>query len=32
MIVHEMLGDDMQAVALTLGAGDEVRAEAGVMF
>lgn len=31
MIVHEMLGDDMQAVALTLGAGDEVRAEAGAM-
>jgi uncharacterized protein (TIGR00266 family) len=31
MITHEILGDDMQAVVLTLGAGDEVRAEAGGM-
>ena len=31
MISHEIIGDDMQAVVLTLGAGDEVRAEAGAM-
>jgi len=31
MISHEIVGDDMQAVVLTLGAGDEVRAEAGAM-
>jgi uncharacterized protein (TIGR00266 family) len=31
MITHEIIGDDMQAVILTLGAGDEVRAEAGAM-
>jgi len=30
MISHEIIGDDMQAVILTLAAGDEVRAEAGV--
>lgn len=31
MITHEIIGDDMQAVILTLGAGDDVRAEAGAM-
>jgi len=31
MITHEIIGDDMQAVILTIGAGDEVRAEAGAM-
>jgi len=31
MISHEIIGDDMQAVVLTMGAGDEVRAEAGAM-
>jgi uncharacterized protein (TIGR00266 family) len=31
VITHEIIGDDMQAVVLTLGAGDEVRAEAGAM-
>jgi uncharacterized protein (TIGR00266 family) len=31
MMTHEILGDDMQAVVLTLNAGDEVRAEAGAM-
>jgi uncharacterized protein (TIGR00266 family) len=32
MTTHEILGDDMQAVVLTLGAGDVVRAEAGAMM
>jgi uncharacterized protein (TIGR00266 family) len=32
MITHEILGDDMQAVVLTLGGGDVVRAEAGAMM
>jgi len=31
MITHEIIGDDLQAVVLTLGAGDEVRAQAGAM-
>src|SRR5206468_4447934 len=31
MISHEILGDDMQAVVITMAAGDEVRAEAGAM-
>jgi uncharacterized protein (AIM24 family) len=31
MVSHEIIGDDMQAVVLTLRAGDEVRAEAGAM-
>ena len=31
MITHEIIGDDMQAVVMTLGQGDEVRAEAGAM-
>src|ERR1051325_1158510 len=31
MITHEIIGDDMQAVVLSMGAGDEVRAEAGAM-
>jgi uncharacterized protein (AIM24 family) len=31
MITHDIIGDDRQAVVLTLVAGDEVRAEAGAM-
>src|SRR5215468_6439076 len=31
MINHEIIGDDMQAVVITMAAGDEVRAEAGAM-
>jgi uncharacterized protein (TIGR00266 family) len=31
MVTHEIVGDDMQAVVLTLGPGDEIRAEAGAM-
>jgi uncharacterized protein (AIM24 family) len=31
MISHQIIGDDMQAVVLTMAAGDEVRAEAGAM-
>ena len=31
MITHEIAGDDMQALILTMGAGDEIRAEAGAM-
>jgi uncharacterized protein (AIM24 family) len=31
MISHEIIGDDMQAVVITMQAGDEVRAEAGAM-
>ena len=31
MITHEIIGDDMQAVVITMAAGDEVRAEAGAM-
>jgi hypothetical protein len=30
MIAREIVGDDMQAVIVTMAAGDEVRAEAGV--
>ena len=29
MITHDIIGDDMQAVVITLAAGDEGRAEAG---
>jgi uncharacterized protein (TIGR00266 family) len=32
MVTHEIIGDDMQAVILTLSPGDEVRAEAGAMM
>jgi uncharacterized protein (TIGR00266 family) len=32
MVNHQIIGDDMQAVILTLGAGDEVRAEAGALM
>src|SRR6188768_2894316 len=32
MITHEIIGDDMQAVVLTFGGGDVVRAEAGAMM
>ena len=32
MITHEILGDDMQAVVMTLGGGDVVRAEAGALM
>ncbi len=31
MITHEIIGDDMQAVVITMAEGDEVRAEAGAM-
>ena len=31
MITHDIIGDDMQAVVVTLAAGDEIRAEAGAM-
>ena len=31
MITHEIIGDDMQAVVISMTAGDEVRAEAGAM-
>jgi uncharacterized protein (TIGR00266 family) len=32
MVGHEIVGDDMQAVILSLAPGDEVRAEAGAMM
>ena len=32
MVQHEIIGDDMQAVILSLAPGDEVRAEAGAMM
>jgi len=32
MVEHEIIGDDMQAVILTLNQGDAVRAEAGAMM
>jgi uncharacterized protein (TIGR00266 family) len=32
VVTHEIIGDDMQAVIFSLGAGDEVRAEAGAMM
>jgi len=32
MITHEIIGDDMQAVVLTMARGDVVRAEAGAMM
>ena len=32
MVNHEIIGDDMQAVILSLAAGDVVRAEAGAMM
>src|SRR3954467_10396336 len=31
MISHQIIGDDMQAVVITMAAGDEIRAEAGAM-
>ena len=31
MVTHEIIGDDMQAVVITMAPGDEVRAEAGAM-
>ena len=31
MISHEIIGDDMQAVVVSLGSGHEIRAEAGAM-
>ena len=31
MVQHEIVGDDMQAVVITLAAGDEIRAEASAM-
>jgi hypothetical protein len=32
VVQHEIIGDDMQAVILSLAAGDVVRAEAGAMM
>ena len=32
MITHEIIGDDLQAVVVSLGSGDETRAEAGAMI
>jgi uncharacterized protein (TIGR00266 family) len=32
MVSHEIIGDDMQAVILSLAQGDQVRAEAGAMM
>lgn len=32
MVQHEIIGDDMQAVIITLNQGDAVRAEAGSMM
>ncbi len=32
MVSHEIIGDDMQAVILSLAPGDQVRAEAGAMM
>ena len=32
MVTHEIIGDDMQAVVLTMASGEEVRAEAGAMM
>src|SRR5580765_6813737 len=32
MITHEIIGDDMQAVVVTMTSGEEVRAEAGAMM
>ena len=32
MVTHEIIGDDMQAVVLSLAGGDVVRAEAGAMM
>jgi hypothetical protein len=32
MVKHEIIGDDMQAVILSLAQGDAVRAEAGAMM
>ena len=31
MITHEIIGDDMQAVVVSMASGDEIRAEAGAM-
>jgi uncharacterized protein (TIGR00266 family) len=32
MVQHEIIGDDMQAVIISMGQGDEIRAEAGAMM
>ena len=32
MISHEILGDDMQAIVMSMGAGDVIRAEAGTLM
>ena len=32
MITHEIIGDDMQAVVISMATGEEVRAEAGAMM
>jgi uncharacterized protein (TIGR00266 family) len=32
MITHEIIGDDMQAIVMSLGVGDVIRAEAGTLM
>lgn len=32
MITHEIIGDDMQAIVMSMGAGDLIRAEAGTLM
>ena len=32
MITHEIIGDDMQAIVMSMGAGDVIRAEAGTLM
>jgi len=32
MISHEIIGDDMQAIVMSMGAGDVIRAEAGTLM
>ena len=32
MVTHEIIGDDMQAVIITMAQGDQIRAEAGAMM
>lgn len=32
MVQHEIIGDDMQAVIISMGQGDVIRAEAGAMM
>jgi uncharacterized protein (AIM24 family) len=32
VIQHEIIGDDMQAVIITMAQGEQIRAEAGAML